>query len=628
MKKFRNIIFLGLISFMVIFVSVYLVAYFTPILIINGANKYELYDSSGTVFSGNNDKWVKLDNISPYLIEATIALEDKNFYNHAGFDYLRIAKSLFNNITTDTVQGASTITQQLAKNLFLDFNQTWRRKIKEAWLTVRIETQYSKDEILEGYLNSINYGGVFGIENASLFYFNKSSKDLNLAEASILAGIPKSPSYYSPLVNEENAINRQKIVLSAMINNGYITKEEKEEALKENLVYYGAMSTNNLKTLMYYQNGVMDELQKITSIPESFLETGGIKIYTTLDLKAQAIMEESLKHINNDAQVALVLSDPKSGAVRGLIGGKNYAYSEYNRALYAKRQVGSTIKPFLYYGALENGFTASSTFSSEETTFVFGDNQLYSPHNYNNLYANKDITMAAAIAYSDNIYAVKTHLFLGENVLVENLERLGVESNATSVPSLALGSVEINMMEMIKGYSALANMGYKVDPYFIEKIEDANGNILYEHKDTSELILNSSLVYILNELLTGTYASELIDYSYPTCISYRGMISKKYAIKTGTTDTDNLIFGYNPNALLGGWIGFDDNSETNNDNSYALKQIWVEVMEKYTKNNTWYDMPSDVVGVIVDPINGNIATNESSHKRILYYINGTQPKTK
>ena len=398
------------------------------------------------------------------------------------------------------------------------------------------------------------------------------------------------------------------------------------EALKEELVYYGAMSTNNLKTLMYYQNGVMNELKKITNIPESFLETGGIKIYTTLDLKAQTIMEESLKHIENDAQVALVLSDPKSGAVRGLIGGKNYAYSEYNRALYAKRQVGSAIKPFLYYGALENGFTASSTFSSEETTFVFGDNQLYSPHNYNNLYANKDITMAAAIAYSDNIYAVKTHLFLGENVLVENLKRLGIESNATSVPSLALGSTEINMMEMIQGYSALANMGYKVEPYFIEKIEDANGNILYEHKDSRELILNSSLVYILNELLTGTYASELIDYSYPTCISYRGMISKKYSIKTGTTDTDNLIFGYNPNALLGGWIGFDDNSETNTDNSYALKQIWIEVMEKYTKNDSWYNMPSDVVGVIVDPINGKLATNESNHKRILYYINGTQPK--
>lgn len=626
MKGFRNGIFFGLIFIMIIFVSVYIVAYFTPILIINGANKYELYDSSGTVFSGNNDKWVKLEDISPYLIEATIALEDKNFYNHAGFDYLRIAKSLFNNITTDTVQGASTITQQLAKNLFLDFDQTWSRKIKEAWLTVRIETQYSKDEILEGYLNSINYGGVFGIENASLFYFNKSSKDLTLSEASILAGIPKSPSYYSPLVNEENAVNRQKIVLNAMINNGYITNKEKEEALTNELVYYGAMSTNNLKTLMYYQNGVMDELKKITNIPESFLDTGGIKIYTTLDLNAQTIMEQSLKHIENNAQVALVLSDPNTGAVRGLIGGKNYASSEYNRALYSNRQVGSAIKPFLYYGALENGFTSSSTFSSEETTFVFGDNQLYSPHNYNNLYGNKDITMAAAIAYSDNIYAVKTHLFLGENILVENLKRLGVDSNATSVPSLALGSTEINMMEMIQGYSALANMGYKVEPYFIERIEDNKGNILYEHKSTRELVLNSSLVYILNELLTGTYASELIDYSYPTCISFRGMISKKYSIKTGTTDTDNLIFGYNPNALLGGWIGFDDNSETNSDNSYALKQIWLEVMEKYTKDNVWYDMPNDVVGVIMNPISGELATNESSHKRILYYINGTQPR--
>ena len=626
MKRLFYIITGIFIFLMLAITSIYIVASFSPIPIINGANKYEFLDCTEKTFSASNDKWIKLDDISPYLIEATISLEDKNFYNHKGFDYLRIAKSLWNNITTNTVQGASTITQQLAKNLFLTFDQTWERKIKEAWLTVRIETQYTKDEILEVYLNTINYGGIFGIENASYFYFNKSAKDLTLAEASMLAGIPKSPSYFSPLINEQNALNRQKIVLNSMINNNYITVEEKENALNQKLTYYGALSTNKLKTLMYYQNTVMNELKNIKELPSSFLETGGLKIYTTLDMEAQKIMEESLKHIKNDAEIALILTDPKTGAVKGLIGGKNYMASEYNRAISSKRQVGSSIKPFLYYAALENGFTSSSTFTSEETTFVFGQNELYSPHNYGNLYGNKEITMAAAIAYSDNIYAVKTHLFLGENTLVNTLERVGIQSEAKSVPSLALGSIEINMLEMMEGYGTLANLGYKIKPYFIEKIEDANGNILYTHKEEKELVLDPSIVFILNELLTGTYASELIDYSYPTCISFRGQMSRKYAIKSGTTDTDNLLFGYNPDYLLGGWIGFDDNSETNSDNSYALKQIWIEVMEKYGKGNSWYDIPDNVIGVITDPISGKLATNENLHKRILYYIKGTEPK--
>ena len=626
MKRLFYIITGIFIFLMLAVTSIYIVASFSPIPIINGANKYEFLDCTEKTFSASNDKWIKLDDISPYLIEATISLEDKNFYNHKGFDYLRIAKSLWNNITTNTIQGASTITQQLAKNLFLTFDQTWERKIKEAWLTVRIETQYTKDEILEVYLNTINYGGIFGIENASYFYFNKSAKDLTLAEASMLAGIPKSPSYFSPLINEQNALNRQKIVLNSMINNNYITVEEKENALNQKLTYYGALSTNKLKTLMYYQNTVMNELKNIKKLPSSFLETGGLKIYTTLDMEAQKIMEESLKHIKNDAEIALILTDPKTGAVKGLIGGKNYMASEYNRAISSKRQVGSSIKPFLYYAALENGFTASSTFTSEETTFVFGQNELYSPHNYGNLYGNKEITMAAAIAYSDNIYAVKTHLFLGENTLVNTLERVGIQSEAKSVPSLALGSIEINMLEMMEGYGTLANLGYKIKPYFIEKIEDTNGNILYTHKEEKELVLDPSIVFILNELLTGTYASELIDYSYPTCISFRGQMSRKYAIKSGTTDTDNLLFGYNPDYLLGGWIGFDDNSKTNNDNSYALKQIWIEVMEKYGKGNSWYDIPDNVIGVITDPISGKLATNENLHKRILYYIKGTEPK--
>ncbi len=625
MKRLFYIGFFIFILFMFILTSIYILASFSPILIINGANKYEFYDSNNNRFSASSDKWARLEDISPYLVNATISLEDKNFYNHMGFDYLRIGKSFLNNLTSNSIQGASTITQQLAKNLFLNFDQTWERKIKEAWLTVRIETHYSKDEILEVYLNTINYGGIFGIENASHFYFNKSSSDLSLAEASILAGIPKSPTYYSPINYEENALNRQKVVLNSMINNKYISESEKNNALDEKLSYYGAYSTDKLKTLMYFQNAVMNELNNM-DLPLSFLDVGSLKIYTTLDISCQKIMEDSLKYIKNDAEVALVLTDPNNGSVKGLIGGKNYLKSEFNRAISSKRQVGSSIKPFLYYAALENGFTSSSTFTSEETTFVFGDHESYTPHNYANIYGNKNITLAAAIAYSDNIYAVKTHLFLGQDVLVNTLKRIGVDSNSSTVPSLALGSTEINLMEMMEGYGTLANLGYKIKPYFIEKIEDEDGNVLYKHKEKKELVLDKSIVFILNELLTGTYASELIDYAYPTCISFRGQLSKKYSIKSGTTDKDNLLFGYNPNYLLGGWIGYDDNRDTDGNNSYALKQIWIDIMEKYNKKDDWYSIPDNVVGLIMDPINGNIASNDSLHKRILYYLKGTEPK--
>ena len=302
---------------------------------------------------------------------ATISIEDKNFYKHHGFDYARIIKSMITNIThKNIVEGASTITQQYAKNLFLDFNKTWKRKIKEAWLTFKLETNYSKKEILEGYLNTINYGNVYGIENAAHYYFNKSSKDLTIAEASMLAGIPNSPSNYSPLINEKKAKKRQKVVLDAMVRNKYITKKQSEEAYNTKLTFYGHFEDNNSKTLEYYQTAVMNELKDIKSIPKSILSTGGLKIYTYLDIDAQKNLEDNInKYItNSDIEVASIMMNPNNGGIIALIGGKDYQKSEYNRAINSKRQVGSTIKPFLYYAALENGFTASSTFKSEKTT--------------------------------------------------------------------------------------------------------------------------------------------------------------------------------------------------------------------------------------------------------------------
>ena len=631
--KFLKIFWKLAISFYIIlllgYIGIVIYAFFSPKLNIGGTSSYYLYDINNNLFSNTNDEWIKLDDISDDLINATVSIEDKNFYKHQGFDFLRIIKSLYINFkNSETLQGASTITQQYAKNLYLDFNKTWRRKIDEAWLTARLEAKYTKNEILEGYLNTINYGGVFGIENAAKYYFNKSAKDLSLAESALLAGIPKWPSRYSPFVDEEAAKERQLLILQSMVKNKYITEEEMNNAYSEELIYFGSENSNSLITQNYFEDAVYEELRNIKEIPESLLKSGGLKIYTTFDYNVQNSLEQSmlsnLKY-NNEIQVSMVAMDPNTGSILGLIGGRDYATSQFNRATNSKRQVGSTMKPILYYAALENGFTASSTFKSAKTTFTFSEDQTYTPQNYGNHYANKQITMAAAIALSDNIFAVKTHLFLGEDVLVDTAHRLGITSHLEAVPSLALGSQEINIIEMVNAYATFANEGYKVTPHLITKVEDIDGNVLYEFDEEPEQILNKSLVYIMNELLTSTYGSEFIDYAAPTCLVIANKMSRKYAVKTGTTDTDHLVFGYNKDLIIGTWVGYDDNKATTSADSSAIKNMWIDAMEASLKDvkSTWYEMPKNVVGVLVDPISGEVSTSDK--KRMFYYIKGTEP---
>ncbi len=630
LKLMIVLVFLGIFSI----AGVYLYARMLPKLNISGNGSYYLYDNTEEVFFQGNgtSKWVSLDEISDYVIDATIQIEDREFYRHHGFNVLRIMKAIMTNLTSKSYkEGASTITQQLAKNLYLDFDKTWERKIKEVWYTIQIETHYSKDDILEGYLNCINYGhGMYGIENASEFYFNKKASELTLAEASMLVGIPKSPSNYSPLVNPDIAKKRQTYILNTLKNEGVITEDEYNEAIQTELNYHGKKDRLNLDTLLYYQDAVTNELKGLGSLVETYLKSGGIKVYTTLDVKAQTGLEESIKTNitdNQEIQASGIMINPENGAVIALVGGRDYNKSQYNRALSSKRQVGSIMKPFLYYNALENGFTASTSFLSQETTFTLSTNSSYTPKNYNNLYANKAISMASAISFSDNIYAIKTHLFLGSDSLIATAKRVGIKTKLDPIASLPLGTVELNHLEITNAYATLASLGVKHEPYFIEKITDMNGNILYEHKDTSEVVLNKSITFILNDLLKGTYDYNMIDYTYPTNISIASLLTHNYAIKSGSTDTDNWIIGFNKNAVTSIWIGYDDNKVLSTNDFKYSKKIWANAMESYLKDKevSWYDIPSNVVGVIVDPITGNLATNESKSKKILYYIKGTEP---
>ena len=630
-KKVGKILGIFLLIFVGAHVCLYIYCLFTPKPEINKSQSYYLFDKNDEPFLNKGKDWISLDEISDYVVSATLSTEDKYFYNHFGFDYLRIAKAVGTNIVSgDMKEGASTITPQYARNLFLNFDKTWSRKIDEAMLAFELETHYSKDEILEGYLNTINYGGVFGIENAAHYYFGKSASELDLAEASMLVGIPQSPSNYSPLVNEELAKKRQYTVLSLMVKNDIITQEEADLAYNTNLSYIGKMYDDNLDYLFYFRDAVVNELTEIAEIPSSLIETGGLKIYTTLDKEAQESLETSVKKQMQDSgeiEVAGMMMDPNDGSVLAIVGGKDYSVSQFNRATSSKRQVGSTMKPFLYYLALESGFTASSSFTSEKTTFTFSNDQSYTPKNYNDKYADGPISMGAAIAYSDNIYAVKTNLFLGEDMLVNMANRVGINDELQAVPSLALGTEEISLMDMMVGYSAFANLGNRVEGHFIRKVEDSKGNVLYEFKDQKENVLNSSITFILNEMLTYTYDSAFIDYNYPTIISLLPRITNKYAIKSGTTNTDLWIMGYNKDVVVGIWNGYDDNRNLSNEDNKYHKEIWIKTMENYLKDKEahWYDVPDNVVGVLVNPITGEIANEEDKKKKLFYFIKGTEP---
>ncbi len=499
------------------------------------------------------------------------------------------------------------------------------------WLTMEIESHYSKDDILEGYLNTINYGhGMYGIENASQFYFGKSATNLNLAEASILAGIPKAPTYYSPINDMKAAKKRQSYILKTMVNNGYITEEEMNSAYNEELIIKGVDNEENLSSVSYYKDAVLEEAKKLGILSNSLIEAGGLKIYTNYDKEAQTILElNTKKNIDKDSsiQTASIMMRPEDGAIIALIGGRDYNSSSYNRATQAKRQVGSTMKSFLYYAALENGFTSSSSFISEETTFTFEDKSTYSPKNYNNKYANKAISMATAIAYSDNIYAVKTHEFLGEDALVEVAKRVGISSKLEQVPSLALGTSEMSIQELSSGYSVFANEGYKIDSHIITKIENKDGDVLYENKEEREKVLNSNLTFILSNLLTGTYDASFVDYNYPTAINLASRMHHTYALKSGTTETDNIYIGYTPDVLTVVWCGYDDNKEVKPSEYKYAQNIWIDSMEEYLKDkeDSWYEMPDGVVGVMVNPITGRPASEKDKNKKIFYYLKGSEP---
>jgi penicillin-binding protein 2D len=598
------------------------------------------YASNGTKIgetnTGQKRYWVNYGDISEHVLHATIAIEDRKFHQHFGFDLKRIIGAAYADIKSMAkVQGASTITQQYARNLFLGHDKTWKRKLQEALYTLRLEAHYSKEEILEGYLNTIYYGhGMYGIEAAATYYFNKPASELTLSEASILAGIPKGPSYYSPKFHYDRSKARQKIVLKAMAKQNYISQDEVNEAWETDLhLQYTIKEETREKLAPYFQDIVKHELVNMLGIEERLIDRGGLKVYTTLDLNVQEIAEAVVDlemDKDTDVQASLVSMDPKTGAIFAMIGGTDYKKSPYNRAVQARRQPGSTFKPFVYYAALENGFTPSTQLLSKPTSFTFDDGRsTYSPSNYNNYYEDGPITLAQAIAISDNIYAVKTHLFLGIDKVIENIRKFGIDNKLDDVPSLALGTSLMSVKDMTNAYAVIANGGKKVDPHVIEKVLDQKGNVLYERQHEEKQLLTPSTAYILSHLMEGMFDERLNGaYMRVTGAVVNPLLTRPMSGKSGSTETDSWMIGFTPQLVTGVWVGYDDNRKMQlvKELKYA-KKIWARVMEESLKGKPIERLkrPKDVIPVTINPQNGKLATEACPIRKNTFFEKGEEP---
>ena len=594
----------------------------------------ELYDKNNNKYlsysNGKKQSYIKINNINKHLINAFIAIEDKRFYDHHGVDIIRMGGAFLKNIRNKSItEGASTITQQYVKNIYLTNEKTWKRKINEILISLYIEKNYNKNEILEGYLNSIYFDhGIYGVEDASIYYFNKSSSDLSLVEAACIASIPKGPVLYSPIKNPSNNKERRDLILKEMLNDSLITDKEYLEAINTDIKCIGNNPNNNVENAPYFQDVVINELSNIPEISQYLSK--GLKVYTTLDSNLYKTIVSSIKtrSPNDNIQTAVYAIEPSTGYVLSVVGGRDYEDSSYNRAISSNRQPGSSIKPFLYLTAIENGFTLSNTFLSEKTTFYY-DGKSYSPTNFQNIYANFDISMVYAIATSDNIYAVKTHLFLGCEKFANRLKDFYFTGEIPYIPSLALGVKEVSVKEITEAYAILANNGIRVSPTYITKITTMDDYVLYENQPKKNIIANSNDTFILTEAMTSIFDNNMTYNIRPTGVAIKSLLSGKYAGKSGSTDTDNWMIGYNPDIVVGVWTGYDNNTliKTTDEARYG-KYIWADIINGYYKINniepSWYNIPDDVIGIELNP-NTGFYGSFNDYVKVMYFKKDNLP---
>lgn len=596
-----------------------------------------------TIYKDENRTLVTLPHISPYLIHATIAIEDKDFYNHHGFSIRGILRAAITNAQSGTSQGGSTITQQLVKDRLLSREKTFTRKIKELILSILVEGAYSKDEILQMYLNQVSYGGsTYGIEEAAQRYFGKPAKDLDISESALLAGLPQAPSIYSPFgTNPELAKERQQEVIRRMVEDNYITSEQADAAMHEQLAFKKDQIDIQAPHFVMYVKQLLAE-----RYGEDVINSDGLEIRTTLDLdlqnKAQEIVTKEVNdlqrlHITNGA--ALV-TDPRTGEVLAMIGSKNYfdfAHDGQVNVTLRLRQPGSSIKPVTYATALERGSTVTSLILDEPVTYMAQGAPPYAPKNYDGKFHGQ-VPLKEALASSFNIPAVKTLDSVGLDTMIDKAQQMGITTWTDRKRfglSLTLGGGEVKMVDMATVYSTFANQGTSMDLNPLLEIKNYKGEELYRNTCALDNVgckgrkaLDPRVAYLITNILSDNNAR--IPAFGP--LSALFIPGQEVAVKTGTTNSlhDNWAIGYTPDRLTAVWVGNNDNSPM----SYVASgvtgasPIWNKIMRLLLddKHPSTFPVPDGLVKVATCFNTGTLPCGGCPRVSEEYYIAGTEPK--
>ncbi len=627
----------------------------------------KIYDRSGKllykIYRNQNRTLVKLEDIPLFLRQATIAIEDAEFYNHHGLSLKGILRASRKILQTGKIEGGSTITQQLVKNALLSPERTFKRKIKEVLLSLWVERRFSKDEILQMYLNEVGFGGAaYGVEEASQFYFGKSVKEINLAEAALLAGLPASPTTYSPFgANPEKAKERQRLVLKRMVQEGFITQEQLDKAFAEEIpLSLKKESILSPHFVMY----VKDILVK--KYGETMVEEGGLEVKTSLDLDIQNLAQEKvsseiekLKPLRVTNAAALV-TNPKTGEILAMVGSRDY-FDLKNQGNYnvttALRQPGSSIKPVNYAVALSMGFTPVTLIPDTPITYHLPGQPPYTPKNYDNRF-HGNVSLRTALGSSYNVPAVKVLSAIGVSRMIEQGQKMGITT--WSDPSnyglsLTLGGGEVKMTDMAVVYGTLANLGVRVDLHPILEVKDYKGKTLEKlecgsrgalasspqlttrpttHNSPSPCggtpVLSPQIAYILTDILSDNSA-RTPAFGPNSLLNIPGYPS--VAVKTGTSNNlkDNWTIGYTPEILVTVWVGNNDASPM----SYVASgitgasPIWHNIMKELLKDkpDMGWEMPKDMVKVEICPLTATLACETCPNKKWEIFIAGTEPKT-
>ncbi len=590
--------------------------------------------------------FIPLGQMPRHLILAVVASEDRRFFRHWGLDLLGMGRATMRNVRAGAVvEGGSTISQQLVKNLFLSRERNVWRKFHEALLAVMVELRYSKEQILEFYLNQIYLGqrgswSVCGVEEGSLFYFNKHVQEITPAEAALLVGIIPAPNKLSPYRDPEAALARRDQVLSDMVECGFISKQEATRYRQTSLRF--AANPPPTTRAPYFVDYVRELLSR--DISESDLSARGFTIFTTLDARMQEDAERFVRNgareadwrspiggaERSPAQASLVAIEPATGAIRAMVGGRSYAESPYNRAVDSRRQPGSAFKPFVYATALDSYFsgarpivTAATMLRDEPDTFQTNLGP-WAPRNYENSYAGQ-VTVARALARSLNVATVRLSQIVGLPRIVEMARALGIESRLRQVASLALGTTELSVMELTTAYATLANGGIRVKPIAVKAVLDRGGNVRWSPRHEERRVVRPETAYLATILMEGP-----VLYGTAAGVRTQFGFTRPAAGKTGTTDDENdaWFIGFTPDLAAGVWVGCDRNRRIGLTGTQAAVPIWAQFMESALRDRPFRDFeaPENTVDVWIDGDTGYRAGPECLHVMRAAFIRKTEPR--